>query len=129
MPTEIPSQDIALVLFLLVLFTIKHFLADFVFQTEYMLRKGHTKGWQRPLAAHCAVHAALTFLVTFTPIGLWAVGLAAIDFVIHFCVDYWKAQIARYPLNSRAFWISLGADQLLHYLTYIALAYIAVHFA
>lgn len=129
MPSQIPSQDMALVLFLLVLFVIKHFLADFVFQTEYMLRKGDQTGWQRPLAVHCAVQAGLTFLITFPPIGLWAVALALIDFVIHYCVDYWKAQIARYPLNSREFWISFGADQLLHSLTYIALAYIAVHFA
>lgn len=126
MPPEIPSQDIALVLFLLILFNVKHFLADYVFQTRYMLPKVNAKHWFRPLLAHCGVHGALTWFVTFLPIGMWAFLIAALDILIHFVVDYWKAQIARYPLNSRPFWIAFGADQLLHSLTYIALAYITV---
>jgi Protein of unknown function (DUF3307) len=126
MPSVIPSQDIALVLFLLVLFNVKHFLADYLFNNDYMLRKSNATEWFTPLISHCGVHSALTWVVTFPLAGLWAFVLAALDMLIHFVVDYWKAQILRYPLNSRPFWIAFGADQLLHSLTYIALAYITV---
>ena len=51
------------VLVVLHLLFIKHFLADFPFRTEYMLRKGAPTGWVAPLLTHAGVHAGLTMLI------------------------------------------------------------------
>jgi hypothetical protein len=83
-----------LVLMLLVVFQIKHFLADFPFQTEYMLGKFKDKGWELPLALHAAVHGLFTFLIAtqLMSSGLkFGFILACIDFVIHFAMDRVKA--------------------------------------
>ena len=72
-------------------FEIKHFLADFPLQTEYMLGKFRPgKEFILPLAAHCAVHAAFTLgiLLYFAP-HYWA--LTFLDFGVHFIMDRIKA--------------------------------------
>lgn len=78
---------------LLCLYQLKHFLADYPLQRPWMLGK-FLPGWSfvLPLAAHCAVHGAMTF-----GIALWfgspllALGLAAFDFTAHFVMDRIKA--------------------------------------
>jgi hypothetical protein len=51
---------------LLVFFQVKHFLADFPLQVEYMLKKTRA-GWEFivPLIVHCTVHAVLTASLVF----------------------------------------------------------------
>lgn len=115
------------IIFLFVLFFVKHFLADYPLQTEYMLRKsGHLYPWITPLLAHCLVHAVLTYIVlTFVvALGMFTIpltgllALVLLEFIAHFFIDAWKARLCRYSMNKPAFWISLGADQMFHYLTY-----------
>lgn len=115
------------IIFLFVLFFVKHFLADYPLQTEYMLRKsGHIYPWITPLLAHCAVHAVLTYIVlTFVvALGLFTIPLTGVlalvlmEFVAHFFIDAWKARLCNSKPNQTAFWIALGADQMFHYLTY-----------
>lgn len=83
------------VMYLLVVYQLKHFLADYPLQTGYMLGKFKEHGWVEPLAAHAGVHAFFTlgiglFLVHWLP--LWAIfAAAAFDFVIHFTMDRIKA--------------------------------------
>lgn len=52
------------------------------------------EGWDflGPLTAHCLVHAVFTFAIVIwlTPVAL-ALGLAGLDFVIHFIMDRLKA--------------------------------------
>jgi hypothetical protein len=80
------------VLALLVAFQLKHFLADYPFQNEYMLGKFKSKGWVKPLAAHAGVHAFMTFLITGPLVGAAkAVTFATFDFGIHFVMDRIKA--------------------------------------
>lgn len=135
------------------LFEVKHYLADFVFQTEYMLRK-FRPGWEfvLPLASHCAVHAVFTLgiLLYFKP-HLWYLCLA--EFVIHFVMDRikaspkllgqfdalskreWKAMqehadcpgCANDKVSNKFFWFSLGFDQMIHNLTYLAIVYRMFH--
>jgi hypothetical protein len=82
------------VLLLLVVFHLKHFLADYPLQGGYML--GKFKGgwdWVKPLAAHCGVHAIFTFVISLgvhAALDL-AIGLAALDFALHFTMDRIKA--------------------------------------
>ena len=77
---------------LLLLFQIKHFLADYPLQGKFMLGKFKDKGWLKPLAAHSLVHAAFAFLIAICfvnfPISL---AVAALDFVLHFSMDRIKA--------------------------------------
>lgn len=77
-------------LLLVLIFELKHFVCDFLLQFEYHLGKFKKTGWEIPLASHCAVHAAFTFLILMAvrPEMWW---LALVDFVIHFIMDRVKA--------------------------------------
>jgi len=106
------------VIVLLALFGIKHFIADFVLQFDYMLVQKGTYG--APGGIHHAwLHGAFTFLILcwFHPLALW---LGFVDFVAHYHIDWAKTNLSRgLSTSDRRFWIWLGADQGLHYLTYI----------
>jgi hypothetical protein len=95
---------------LLVVFQIKHFIADYPLQTPYMLGKFKDKGWIKPLSAHCGVQAIFTFLIAATAlgwdkdVGLYVLGLSALDFTIHFIMDRIKASpkmLGRYESISK----------------------------
>lgn len=85
---------------LLLLYQIKHYLADYPLQGAYMLGK-FLPGWQflKPLSAHCAVHAWFTFVIAAVFLaqvhgpgyGLLPFWLAAFDFGVHFVMDRIKA--------------------------------------
>lgn len=106
---------------LLITFQIKHFLADYVFQTSYMLKKSQTNNWILPLLSHSLVHGFFTLfiLITYGYIQLWYLFL--IDIIVHFLVDAVKARpqfLGRFNPSQKQFWISLGFDQMLHHLTH-----------
>lgn len=114
---------------LLVLFQLKHFICDYPLQTQYMLGKMQATGWIQPLAAHAAVHAIGTFIITiivFNPASyldavVLAVTLAIVDFIVHFMVDRIKASPklgGRFNPSQPYFWWALGADQMTHHLTH-----------
>ena len=109
--------------YLLVIYQLKHFVADFPLQREYMLRKG-IDSWQflLPLLTHCSVHGLGTLIIVlFLNSSLW--WLAIFDFVVHFFVDRIKAApkyLGRYnDLSRSSFWNILGIDQMVHHLTHI----------
>jgi len=78
---------------LLIIYQIKHFLADYPMQTQYMLGKFKDKDWVVPLAAHSAVHAWFTLLIVwiYTSDLMLAMGLSGLDFAVHFSMDRVKA--------------------------------------
>ncbi|MFN3224923.1 MAG: DUF3307 domain-containing protein [Hyphomicrobiales bacterium] len=107
----------------------KHFLFDFVFQSDWQVRNkgryGHPGG-----LVHAGLHGTGTLVVGLLAaltgvIGLSAaVALAVADALIHYHVDWSKAQISRrlkLTPDRHAFWIALGADQAAHHVTYLAL--------
>jgi len=117
----------ATVFILLALFGIKHFLADFLMQYDYMLREkgiyGATGG-----VHHALVHASFTFfiLVFVATNANVMIALAALDFAVHYHVDFYKQQLNKNLTTAdRMFWVLLGLDQALHYLTYIGIIYVA----
>jgi len=103
------------VFLLLIIYQVKHFLADYPLQGKYML--GKFKGgtaWIMPLLAHVGVHAAFTFVIAFgftlyhytqTYQGIlhnaplvamgeicwFSLGLSMLDAAIHFVMDRIKA--------------------------------------
>jgi len=76
---------------LLIWFQVKHFLADYPLQGQYMLGK-FKEGWDflLPLLAHVGVHGAMTLGICLwlRPEMWW---LALVDMAIHFTMDRIKA--------------------------------------
>lgn len=117
----------SIVIILLALFGIKHFLADFVFQYPFMLQDKGTYG-ARGGIDHAHIHGILTWfiLLCFTNV-FTAMLLSALDGIIHYHIDWAKTNLSRgLTPADRKFWIWFGADQSLHYLTYILIIGIIV---
>jgi hypothetical protein len=123
-PLDAPAS-LAAVLGLVAALTVKHYLADFLLQTAWMVRgKEARTGWVAPLGLHLLCHAGLTLVVALAvkPALWW---LALVDLAVHGLVDRAKALACRWggwDPSRREFWWLLGLDQLLHQLTNIALA-------
>ena len=112
--------EIQTVVLLLALFGIKHFICDFLLQFGYMLRQKGTYGAEGGIH-HAALHGSFTFLILSWcfPMAIWA---GFLDFVAHYHIDWCKQQLNRdLSITDRMFWVWFGADQALHYLTYIAI--------
>lgn len=126
-----------MIFYLLVVYQIKHFLADFPLQGKYMLNK-FQPGWDflLPLTAHAAIHALFTFIISLSylfhktyplmDIEL-PLKLALLDFVVHFTMDRIKAgpkYLGRFKdMYNYKFWWSLGLDQMVHHLTHYFIIY------
>ncbi len=117
---------------LLVIFHIKHFLADYPLQGKYMLGKFKTgKEWIIPLAAHAGVHFLFTFFIVFVFQDLTkAFWLATIDFIVHFVVDRIKASpnlLGRWKPDNAKFWLALGGDQMAHHLCHYLIIWLMLN--
>ena len=110
------------VFILLVTFQAKHFIADYLLQYSYMMRKVDvTWKFLAPLSIHCGVHALFTLVIClFWSPQLW--WLALLDFVVHFLMDRMRSgpkYLGRFNDPAKhSFWISLGLDQMVHHLTH-----------
>jgi len=108
-------------------FAIKHFICDFPLQAFPWMYKnkgtyGHPGG---------VVHALIHFLGTFLVLGLIGIPMMVVlccsifDFIAHYHIDWAKMRLGAHynlgPYTSEWFWILLGFDQLLHFLTYYAI--------
>lgn len=121
-------NDIQWLFALIIVYQVKHFLADFVFQNVYMLQKSRP-GWDffLPLAIHCSVHAAfsLAIIMWWNPKYWW---LAILDFIVHFVMDRIKAgprYFGRYhDMRSKSFWVTFGFDQMVHHLTHLYICWV-----
>lgn len=114
---------------LLILFQIKHFVADFPLQGQYMLGKFKSgTEWILPLMAHSSVHAMGTFIISILFVSFnVALSLAVLDFVIHSTMDRIKASpnlLGRFSMDNKYFWWSLGFDQMVHHLTHYVIIFI-----
>lgn len=112
----------------------KHFLFDFVFQSDWQVRNKGTYGHAGGLV-HSGLHAlgtlAVALLASFFGFASLtaAILLSVIDFVVHYHVDWSKAQISRrmhLTPDRHAFWIAMGADQAAHQATYLGLVFLVV---
>lgn len=117
-------------LLLLTLFIAKHFVCDFPLQTVWMATNKGTYGHRGGLA-HVGVHALGTFFVltvfSQTAEIFFAPGpflmIIFFEILIHYHMDYFKMWLNK-RMNwtcdkSIAFWNLMGADQLVHYLSYV----------
>jgi hypothetical protein len=112
-------DPIITVIILLVGFGIKHFICDFLLQFDYMIRE---KGRYCAVGGlhHSALHGFFTFVVLVPYAPTIALHAAFVDFVVHYHIDWSKQQLNKgLTPADRKFWIWLGLDQALHYLTYV----------
>lgn len=127
------SNETTLIIIVLVCFQIKHFVADYMLQPLWMIRaKGHLD--QAGGYIHAGIHAVgsipalLIAGLAIPPIIM----MIAAEFVLHYLIDHAKARISmkgdKGP-STASFWALHGADQLIHHLTYIAMAVIAIRWA
>jgi hypothetical protein len=122
-------MDILATLFLLiVLYEVKHFVADYLLQTAWIYKGKTRPGWSYviPLGVHAGLHAlgSLVILLYFAPhLWMWAF----FDFGTHFAMDRIKSSprlLGRYSNTSkRAFWICVGIDQTVHHLVHYYIVY------
>lgn len=105
---------------------IKHMVFDGPAQTRWMLAEKAPYGAPGGLAhAGCHLAGSLVILLLCGVPFLWSLLLAAADGVVHYHVDFLKEQVVKskgLTPADQAFWWTLATDQLLHHLTYIALA-------
>lgn len=63
------------------------------------------------------------FFILLSLTNVWmAAALALFEFIVHYHIDWAKMNINRkmgWKDENSEFWVLLGADQLLHYLTYV----------
>lgn len=119
------SPVYTLIAVLLVL-EIKHFVCDYPLQTSYqLLNKGtylHPGG-----ILHSSLHALFTILVFLIAPPTIAVGIAIVvgEFLVHYHIDWLKDRLTKrngWVATRKEFWWAIGADQLLHHLTYLVIA-------
>ena len=110
---------------MLVLFQVKHFVADYLLQPSWMLRgKGDMR--QPGGYAHAGVHAigSLPALLVAAPGSSGVAGLIVAEFAVHYTIDFSKASLSSRSLagpDTQAYWTLHGADQLMHQMTYAGL--------
>lgn len=103
---------------------VKHFVADFLFQTSSIARgKAARENWLVPLLLHAGGHAAITLVIAlaFFPRAWWVAG---VELVIHALIDRGKVMVgdnAHLDPKMSRFWWLFGFDQLLHNLTDVAI--------
>lgn len=116
------------IIILLTLFVVKHFIIDFVLQTQDEIEyKGTYLDWRG--VKHSVKHGIGTlFVLLFIGASFefsWIYCTA--DFLIHYHIDWAKMNMSKKltPADHQ-FWVWLGFDQTLHYLTYIVFVAIMI---
>ncbi len=121
------------VLLLLVLFQIKHALGDGPLQTIRMVKEKGFYG-QPGGFLHAGIHGVGSFLalLIFGMAAMPALLLGVAEAVVHYHIDFAKESMARrngWTQDKPTFWWALMGDQMMHQLTYLAIAYAAIRIA
>jgi Protein of unknown function (DUF3307) len=123
-------DTVSLVVLLIAALQLKHIICDGPLQTLAMVRAKSRYG--APLGL---LHAAIHGLGTAVMLAFFGVafpvlaGLALLDAVIHYHVDFTKENIVKindWTPQDGPFWWSFTADQALHHMTYVLLAWLVL---
>lgn len=122
----------ATLLILLLLLQIKHLLADFVWQTGWMVSNKGTYGHPGGIV-HAGLHGLLTVpVLIWTPMTpLAVVGVVAAEFVVHYHIDWTKDRLLKqsgWSPQEKGYWGLTGLDQFAHQATYVAILWLALIF-
>lgn len=118
-------DEITTILLICAAFQIKHLVADFFLQNSKMIM-GREKYWHMGRAQHAGIHCVLSVVVLAifgapTAIILW---LVAVEFVVHFHIDWAKAKFSvdrNLVPTQPLYWYAMGTDQALHQMTYLGM--------
>jgi hypothetical protein len=124
------GHETAVVLWALLALQLKHFVADFVLQSEYQVRTkgiyGHFGGF-----IHSGLHIIGTIpallILGASPLAMAII--LGVEFVVHYHTDWSKSkidQIYKWGFADQRYWILFGIDQLVHQLTYLAIVYVLI---
>lgn len=116
-------------IFLLILFQIKHWYIDFVNQSsDEVKHKGIYLNWIG--AKHSVKHGIGTALVLWAVTGWtyieFSLILGVFDFLVHYHIDWIKMKYGNQDITNPKFWNHLGLDQMAHQITYIFIAGLTV---
>lgn len=100
---------------------IAHFVADWLLQTSWMAQNKWNQ-W-RALSAHVAVYTLIMVIAGFN-LGIESSMIAGVAWgllngALHYWIDYITSKITHTYWDRkdfRAFFLAIGADQLIHYL-------------
>jgi hypothetical protein len=115
-------------IFLLFLFQIKHWYADFHIQTyAQTVRKGVWLDLTGISHTLDHVYTSLIVLLIFSYFYSLSVVtillLASGEGLVHYLVDYVKVRYGSKDNTTSKYWSQFGLDQLVHHLTYLGMAY------
>lgn len=106
-------------IYLLIYLFALHYLADFILQTNWMAHGKSKRFW--PLFIHVLIYTTVFIggaaLYTDIDSAIW---FGVLNGVIHYIVDYFTSRLNSrlyQKENKRMFWIAVGLDQTLHYIT------------
>ncbi len=118
------------VLFFLLGLQVKHFVADYLLQFDWMVaEKGDLL---KPGGyAHAGMHVLGTAIVLIIAGVRWPllVAILAAEFVIHYALDYGKVAYSNGVTmedSPQKYFALHGLDQFFHHLTYIGITYVAL---
>src|SRR5262249_1203576 len=121
----IAADQVTLVLIAVVYLQVKHFVCDFLLQRPYQYLNKGTYGHPGGII-HAGLHALATCPVfaVMTPSFRLAIAIVIVEFLVHYHIDWGKEQVMKrtgWQTEDAGYWAALGADQLLHQLTYVAI--------
>lgn len=113
-----------MIILCLVLFQIKHFLVDYLWQTQDQLDNkgsyGNLIGISHSVFHGIGTQLCLAPFLLPSSFPIW-VGLTLFDIIAHYHIDWTKMHYGSHDKESQSFWIHIGLDQLAHQLTYLVI--------
>lgn len=123
------------------LFLVKHFVCDFILQGPYQYENkgklGHPGG---------LLHAGINVFGSWTILASWFIvfnetvetpaikilaSVLVMEYFIHYFMDFTKVRLNKHfgwgPDTHAEFWILMGFDQMVHYLTYVAMVLVLMN--
>ncbi len=120
----------SLLLGLMLALQVKHFICDGPLQTRAMVEGKRVYGEPMGLL-HAGIHLVGTLLVLVVfGLPLWFVAaFAGAEAILHYHIDFTKERIvkgAAWTFTDAYFWWAFTGDQVLHHMTYLAIAAAAI---
>ena len=117
---------LTIALILLALLQVKHWYIDFVNQTdEEVKHKGIYLNWLG--VKHSLKHGVGTAIIVLSVTNFnVALAMGALDFILHYHIDWVKMNYGNRDITTKAFWSHLGLDQMAHQLCYLLIIFILV---
>ena len=101
----------------MLLMIIKHFVCDFLFQTNWIAKKNVNS---KAMSIHCLINAVGMFFVVLiiTQSFISSFVVFVLEYFIHLFIDINKSQLSKIYKTQRMSFLLLGIDQFLHYIWY-----------